>query len=112
MYPWESVRCSSSNGRIHNRIRRWRGLPLTPRISHADVRIDRFALHSRYRPGPVHTPTVIFNAREPATDAAATWRPCFEGPLTVVETPDPHLGADSIAAAKQRILEHWEDLGD
>ena len=94
------------------RIRRALGLPLTDRIRWADVRVDRFRLHARYRPGPVDAPTVIFNAVEPSTDAAATWRPVFRGPLEVVDTPDPHLDDDSVAAAREVILEHLEGLED
>ena len=60
----------------------------------------------------IRTPTVIFNASEPETDAAATWRPHFAGPLTVHETPDPHLDEASIEAARQVILRHLADLGE
>jgi amino acid adenylation domain-containing protein len=94
------------------RLRRALGLPLTERILWADVRVDRFRLHAAYRPGTVRTPTVIFNAVEPSTDAAATWRSVFDGPLTVVDTPDPHLDDDSVAAARRVILEHLDDLED
>ncbi|MEE4270341.1 MAG: amino acid adenylation domain-containing protein [Thermoanaerobaculales bacterium] len=94
------------------RMRRALGLPLTERILWADVRVDRFRLHSRYRPGTVRTPTVIFNAVEPSTDAAATWRAIFEGPLTVVDSPDPHLDGGSVEAARRVILEHLDDLED
>jgi len=94
------------------RIRRALGLPLTDRIRWADVRVDRFQLHARYRPGPVDAPTVIFNAVEPSTDAAATWRHVFNGPLTVIDTPDPHLDDDSVEAARRVILEHLDDLED
>lgn len=94
------------------RIRRALGLPLTDRIRWADVRVDRFRLHARYRPGPVDAPTVIFNAVEPSTDAAATWRHVFNGPLTVIDTPDPHLDDDSVEAARRVILEHLDDLED
>ena len=76
------------------------------------MRVDRFRLHSRYRPGIVTTPTVVFNAREPETDAAATWRPYFAGPFTVHEIPDPHLDEGSVEAARERILHHLGDLGD
>jgi hypothetical protein len=93
-------------------MRRALGLPLTERILWADVRVDRFRLHSRYRPGTVRTPTVIFNAVEPSTDAAATWRAIFEGPLTVVDSPDPHLDGGSVEAARRVILEHLDDLED
>ena len=88
------------------------GLPLTPRILHADVRVERFRLHAQYRPGNVHTPTVIFNATEAETDAAATWRPYFKGPFTVLETPDPHLDEASIEAARRVILRHLRVMGD
>jgi acyl carrier protein len=90
---------------------RWRrrlGLPLTERILWADVRVDRFRLHAGYRPDPIRTPTVIFNAVEPATDAAATWRLVFSGPLTVIDTPDPHLDEQSIAAARRVILKYLD----
>ncbi|MEM7199740.1 MAG: amino acid adenylation domain-containing protein [Planctomycetota bacterium] len=104
--PWRRVLCTMG------KLRRAAGQPLSPRILYADVRVDRFRLHASYRPGVLQTPTVIFNAREPETDAAATWRPHFAGPFNVIETPDPHLDDASIAAAKAMILEHWRDLGD
>ena len=94
------------------RMRRALGLPLTERIHWADVRVDRFRLHARYRPDPVRTPTVLFNAVEPLTDTAATWRSVFDGPLTVIDTPDPHLDDDSVAAARRIILEHLDELED
>jgi amino acid adenylation domain-containing protein len=89
--------------------RRRLGMPLTPGIMHADVRLERFRLHGKYRPGTIRTPTVIFNPREPETDAAATWRPSFRGPLVVCDTPDPHLGEASIEAAEKLILDHLAD---
>jgi acyl carrier protein len=92
-------------------LRKWIGLPLTSRILHADVRVERFRLHGQYRPGVVHTPTFIFNAEDTKTDAAATWRPYFEGPFTVHPTPDPHDAA-SVEAARKVILRHLDDLGD
>ena len=46
------------------------------------------------------------------TDAAATWRPYFKGPFTVVQTPDPHVGDDSVEQAREVILRHLTDLGD
>ncbi len=101
--PWRRLLCRAGQRR------RRAGLPLTDRMLWADVRVERFRLHSRYRPGIVQTPTVIFNAREPETDAAATWRPYFGGPLTVIPTPDPHLDEASIAAAKKLILEYLDD---
>lgn len=104
--PWRHFLCWMG------KIRVAMGLPLTSRILHADVRVERFRLHSRYRPGTIRTPTVIFNAKEPATDAAATWRPYFVGPLTVHEIPDPHLDEDSIAAAKKLILKHLVQIDD
>jgi acyl carrier protein len=103
--PWRRLLC------LVGRLRRWAGRPLSPRILHADVRVERFRLHAQYRPGIIHTPTVVFNAREPATDAAATWRPFFRGPFVVHETPDPHDRA-SVEAARRVILEHLKDLGD
>jgi acyl carrier protein/thioesterase domain-containing protein len=103
--PWRRFLC------LLGRLRRRVGQPLTPRILHADLRVERFRLHAGYRPGVVHTPTVVFNAREPATDAAATWRPYFQGPFTVHHTPDPHDHA-SVEAAREVILGHLEDLGD
>jgi hypothetical protein len=103
--PWRRILCSVG------RLRQWVGLPLTPRILYADVRVERFRLHAQYRPGSIHTPTVIFNAQEAATDAAATWRPYFKGPFTVVETPDPHDEA-SVEAARDVILHHLKDMGD
>ena len=90
--------------------RRSRGLPLSPRILHADVRAERFRLHRRYRPGTVEVPTVIFNAEhsetDAETDAAATWLRHFSGPLSVFPTPDPHLGERSMRAAEQLIAEN------
>jgi amino acid adenylation domain-containing protein len=103
--PWRRLLC------LAGKLRILAGLPLTPRILHADVRVERFRLHAGYRPGHVSTPTVIFNAREPQTDAAATWRPYFIGPFTVHQIPDPHLDESSIAAAKKQILHHLRDLG-
>jgi amino acid adenylation domain-containing protein len=103
--PWRRLLCAAGA------VRRRAGLPLTPRILHADVRLERFRLHARYRPGPVHTPTVFFNAIGTKTDAAATWRPYFQGSFTVHEIPDPHDEA-SVEAARQAILPHLADLGD
>ncbi len=103
--PWRRLLCAVG------RLRLLAGLPLTPRIQYADVRVDRFRLHARYRPGVVTTPTVIFNASDPETDAAATWRPCFRGPLTVDQIPDPHLeGEVSIATARRLILDRLGEL--
>jgi acyl carrier protein len=104
--PWRRFLCAIG------RLRRLAGLPLTDRISYADVRVDRFRLHANYRPGTLRTPTVIFNAVEPATDAAATWRPFFDGPITVHDIPDPHLGEDSAEAARREILSHLRELGE
>ena len=104
--PWRRLLCGVG------RIRKLAGMPLTSRILHADVRVERFRLHAGYEPGVIHTPTVIFNAREIATDAAATWRPYFRGPYSVVETPDPHLGVASAEAAREVILDHMTDLGE
>jgi thioesterase domain-containing protein/acyl carrier protein len=104
--PWRRTLC------LIGRARRALGLPLTPRLLHADVRVDRFRLHARYRPSPLRTPSVIFNARETETDAAATWRPLFDGPLEVHQTPDPHDDADSVEAARALILEYMSDLGE
>jgi hypothetical protein len=103
--PWRRLLCAAGT------VRGWAGLPLTPRILHADVRVERFRLHAQYRPGTVQCPTVIFNAAGTETDAAATWRPCFRGPLTVHETPDPHDGV-LVEAAREVILRHLADLGD
>jgi amino acid adenylation domain-containing protein len=97
--------------RAAGRVRRRAGLPLTPRILHADVRLERFRLHAGYRPGPVRTPTVFFNAMGTDTDAAATWRPCFTGPLAVHDIPDPHDEA-SVEAARRAILPHLDAVGD
>jgi acyl carrier protein len=88
------------------------GLQLTPSILHADVRAQRFRLQEKYRPGHVRTPTVIFNADETETDAAATWRPYFRGPFTVVQTPDPHAGDASVEKAREVILRHLTELED
>lgn len=102
--PWRRFLC------FIGRLRKLAGLPLTPRILHADVRVERFRLHAGYQPKTLKTPTVIFNGREPETDAAATWKPHFAGPLTIVETPDPHLGDEAADAARKIILEHLEEL--
>jgi thioesterase domain-containing protein len=104
--PWRRLLCGIG------RLRRLAGLPLTDRILYADVRVDRFRLHATYRPGTIQTPTVIFNAAEPATDAAATWRPFFDGPLTVHDIPDPHLGEESAERARREILRHLSNLGN
>ena len=102
--PWRRMLCAIG------RLRKGLGLPLTPRILYADVRVDRFRLHAAYQPRPIRTPTFLFNAQETVTDAAATWRPFFRGPFTVVPTPDPHLDDDSIEAARRVILDHLRDL--
>jgi acyl carrier protein len=102
--PWRRFLCRL--GQLRTMV----GLPLTDRLLFADIRVERFRLHARYRPGLVRTPTFIFNAVEADTDAAATWRPFFAGPLTVIETPDPHLGDDSAEAARQVILEHLKGM--
>jgi hypothetical protein len=93
-------------------VRRRLGLPLTPGILYADVRAERFRLHRQYHPRPIQTPTVIFNAAEPETDAAATWRRVFKGPLTVHNIPDPHIGDDAVEKARNHILDHLADVGD
>lgn len=103
--PWRRLLC------FIGALRKRAALPLTPRILHADVRLERFRLHRHYRPEPIQTPTLLFNAKEPATDAAATWRPFFRGPFTVQETPDPHLGEASVKAAQEVILHRLRDLG-
>jgi amino acid adenylation domain-containing protein len=104
--PWRRFLC------LIARLRRLAGLGLTHRLLYADVRVDRFRLHAAYRPQPISTPTVIFNAIEPETDAAATWRPFFDGPLTVHDTSDPHLGQATIDEAREVILRHLSDLGE
>jgi acyl carrier protein len=104
--PWRRLLCHLG------RLRRLVGLPLTRRILYADVRVDRFRLHAAYQPGSIHTPTVIFNPDEPEADIAATWRPLFEGPLTVHVTPDPHLDHDSEDTARRAILDLLGDLED
>ena len=95
------------------RRRSRRGLPLSRRILHADVRVERFRLHRNYRPGVVQTPTTIFNAEEnaetPGTDSAATWRPVFRD-LEVVSTPDPHLDDEAVESAKRVILDRLQEL--
>jgi amino acid adenylation domain-containing protein len=103
--PWRRLLCAAGA------VRRRAGLPLTPRLLHADVRVERFRLHAHYRPGPVQAPTVFFNAVGTETDAAATWRPYFTGPLVVHEIPDPHDGA-SVDAARRAILPHLAEVGD
>lgn len=102
--PWRRLLCLT--GAARKRL----GLALTPRILHADVRVERFRLHANYRPGAVDTPTVIFNATEPETDAAATWRPFFGDSLTVLQIPDPHRGDRSAEAAREVILDYLHDL--
>ncbi len=104
--PWRRLLC------LVGKLRARMGLPLTRRILYADIRVERFRLHAGYRPGVLRTPTVLFNAREPETDAAATWRPYFDGSLTVHEIPDPHLDAASVRAAKDLILRHLAGLSD
>jgi pimeloyl-ACP methyl ester carboxylesterase len=106
IFPWRRLLVTVG------RVRRALGLPLTPGIQWADIRVERFRLHGQYQPRAIRTPTVIFNGREPDTDAAATWRPFFEGPLTIHAIPDPHLGGDSIRKAQELILRHLADLGD
>lgn len=103
--PWRRMLC------VAGALRQRAGLPLTPRILWADVRVERFRLHSRYRPRPVQAPAVIFNAVGTGTDAAATWRPFFRGPLTVHDIPDPHDEA-SVEAAREAILLQLGDMGD
>jgi acyl carrier protein len=103
--PWRRALC------LTGQLRARAGLPLTPRILHADVRVERFRLHAGYRPEPIQTPTLFFNAAGAKTDAAATWRPCFRGPIEVVETPDPH-DEESLHAARQVILHHLRRLED
>ena len=95
---------------VIGKLRKMAGLPLTSRILYADVRVDRFRLHANYQPQPIKTPTVVFNAQETDTDAAETWRPYFQGPYTVVPTPDPHLGDTSVEAAQEIILRHLSEL--
>lgn len=94
------------------RRRRRKGLALSRRILHADVRVERFRLHRTYRPGVVQTPTTIFNAEEnaetPGTDSAATWRPVFRD-LEVVPTPDPHLDDEAVESAKRLILDRLQE---
>jgi amino acid adenylation domain-containing protein len=106
IFPWRRLLVTVG------RLRRALGLPMTPDILWADIRVERFRLHGHYRPGPIRTPTVIFNGVEPATDAAATWGPFFEGPLTIHPITDPHLKGDSIQEAQQVILGHLSDMGD
>jgi hypothetical protein len=88
------------------KVRTLLGRPLTSRILYADVRVERFRLHAGYQPGTVTTPTVIFNASEPETDAAATWRPFLEAPPVVHQIPDPHMGETCADAARDIIGEH------
>jgi amino acid adenylation domain-containing protein len=104
--PWRRLLCQVG------KLRRLAGLPLSSRILYADVRVDRFRLHAGYRPGPIHTPTMFFNAQETETDAAATWRPVFQGPFTVHQIPDPHLDDGSVDAAKKIILARIGELED
>ena len=78
---------------------------------HADVRLERFRLHSAYRPEPLDLPIRIFTP-EPEHDAAATWRPLFPGSFDAVATPDPHDGEAQLRAAQQALGEHWRELED
>jgi amino acid adenylation domain-containing protein len=94
------------------RYRKIRGLPLTEAILDADVRVDRFRLHRDYRPGSIRTPTTIFNPIETLADAAATWRPIFDGPLHVIDTPDPHLRGEALQQATELILDHLAEPAD
>jgi hypothetical protein len=103
--PWR--RTLSLLGTARQRL----GLPLTPRILQADVRAARYALHAGYEPGGIHTPTVFFNPTGTPSDAAATWRPYFRGPLVVHDTPDPHDDA-SVDAARTIVLQHLNDVDD
>ncbi|MDA8019274.1 MAG: amino acid adenylation domain-containing protein [Thermoanaerobaculia bacterium] len=100
-------------GRLGRRLGLQHNASTQHAVLHADVRVERFRLHKSYRPGPVETPTTIFNAEEnaetPGTDAAATWRPVFRD-LEVVPTPDPHRDEEAVAAAKEVILRHLRDL--
>ncbi|MDY7094232.1 MAG: amino acid adenylation domain-containing protein [Acidobacteriota bacterium] len=99
-------------------LRHLAGRPRTHSILHADVRLERFRLHAGYRPGTIRTPTVFFNPQQsvehaaptdlPQTDAAATWRGHFGGPLEVVPIPDPHWG-DAAAEDARRIIRHRLD---
>ncbi len=91
--------------------RRRRGLPLTARQIQADARVERFRLYARHRPAPVRAATEFFNPVGLSTDAAATWRPYFSGPLAVHPIPDPHDEA-SVDAARDVILDHLRDVGD
>jgi amino acid adenylation domain-containing protein len=91
--------------------RRRRGLPLTEPQMQADARVERYRLHATYRPGPVQAPTEFFNPIGPASDAAATWRPYFTGPLAIHPIPDPH-DETSVGSARDAVLEQLRDLGD
>jgi hypothetical protein len=104
--PWRRLVC------LAGKMRQLAGLPLTPAILHADIRVERFRLHAGYRPGVLRTPTVVFNPREPGTDAAATWWPFFSGPFEVVPIPDPHDGGGSVEEAQRILLDHLKGLGD
>ncbi len=115
-YAWRWLKTQPRRrllGRL-GRLRRRLGLPLTPSILHADVRADRFRMHQRFRPRHVEAPTVIFNAEfnalEPGTDAAATWRSCFQGDLEVVTIPDPHLDEGSVVRARELLREYLTRL--
>ncbi len=96
---WRRLQCR------RGRRRRRRGQPLTEAMQWADVRVDRFRLHTKYRPGTTAVPTVIFNGVEPATDAAETWRGLFTGPFDVVPIPDPHGEEAAVEGARRVILE-------
>ena len=61
-------------------------------------------MHSSYQPKALTTPTVVLNPEEPGTDAAATWKHLFSGPLELVATPDPHGGDAAVAVARERLL--------
>ncbi|WP_078120058.1 non-ribosomal peptide synthetase [Thiosocius teredinicola] len=89
------------------RVRKALGLSLGAELLHADVRVERFRLQSNYRPRNIHAATVILNAQETSTNAAATLRPYLLGPLEVVDIPDPHIDAN-VAMATERLLEYLQ----
>ncbi len=104
--PWRRILCA------FGRLRVAAGMPLTPRIQHADVRIERFRLHRDFDPTPISVPTTFVNPTDSQTDAAATWMPLFEGPLNVIETADPHRGGEALEATRTVVREFLERFSD
>lgn len=84
---------------------RSRGRPLSHEILWADVRVDRFRLHARYRPAPLAVPTTFLDPEDAGGSAFGTWRDVFTGPVEVVEVPDPHGDDTAVERAKAVLRE-------